>query len=125
MLFAEAAEITVESTVVVIARFPGQVVRLGGSEETSPGAGSTLRIKGQGTLELSQGYWDLLTIVPGDYSGPPFSGDSPDEGPAWLPGSGNSGCKFVGNPTWIANSGVNGGQIGYAATLKEVGDWQL
>lgn len=51
-------------------------------------------------------------------------GDSPFEGPKWLPGSGHSGCKFVGNPTWIANSGVNGGQIGYAATLKEVGDWQ-
>lgn len=45
----------------------------------------------------------------------------PDE---WSPGLGHSGCRFVGNPTWTANSGVHGGQIGYAATLKEVGDWQ-
>ena len=48
---------------------------------------------------------------------------APDS-PAWLPGSGHSGCAFVGNPTWAANSGVNGGQVGYAATLREVGDWQ-
>src|SRR5690625_875381 len=70
-------------------------------------------------------WYDLVTVADEpDYDGPPFSGSSPTEGPKWLPGSGNSGCKFVGNPTWIANSGVNGGQIGYAATLKEVGDWQ-
>lgn len=43
---------------------------------------------------------------------------------AWSPGLGHSGCAFVGNPTWTATSGVNGGQVGYAATLKEVGDWQ-
>lgn len=42
----------------------------------------------------------------------------------WLPGSGHSGCRFVGNPTWTANSGTFGGQIGYAATLREVGDWE-
>lgn len=41
----------------------------------------------------------------------------------WTPGLGHSGCRFVGEPTWVANSGVGGGQIGYAATLKEVGDW--
>ncbi|HLS00611.1 MAG TPA: hypothetical protein VK054_01300, partial [Beutenbergiaceae bacterium] len=69
-------------------------------------------------------WFDILTVTDESYDGPPFSGSSPTEGPKWLPGSGNSGCKFIGNPTWIANSGVNGGQIGYAATLKEVGDWQ-
>ncbi|HLS01353.1 MAG TPA: hypothetical protein VK054_05130, partial [Beutenbergiaceae bacterium] len=68
-------------------------------------------------------YWSNVTIVDDpSYSGPPFSGNTPDEGPLWLTGTGNSGCKIVGNPTWVANSGVNGGQIGYAATLKEVGD---
>lgn len=41
----------------------------------------------------------------------------------WYPGLGNSGCQFVGNPTWVANNAVDGGQIAYAATLKEVGDW--
>lgn len=44
------------------------------------------------------------------------------EGP-WTPGLGHSGCRFVGNPTYVANTGVNGGQIGFAATFKEVGDW--
>lgn len=52
--------------------------------------------------------------------GLPFDAQDPV---TWMPGSGNSGCRFVGNPTWTANSGVNGGQIGYATTLKEVGDW--
>lgn len=41
----------------------------------------------------------------------------------WIGGMGHSGCRFVGNPTWIANSGYQGGRIGYAATFKEVGDW--
>ena len=42
----------------------------------------------------------------------------------WLGGQGNSGCRFVGSPTYIENTGVNGGQISYAASFKEVGDWQ-
>lgn len=41
----------------------------------------------------------------------------------WTPGLGHSGCRFVGNPTYVANNGINGGRIGYAATFKEVGDW--
>ena len=42
----------------------------------------------------------------------------------WVGGQGNSGCRFVGSPTYIENTGVNGGQISYAASFKEVGDWQ-
>lgn len=41
----------------------------------------------------------------------------------WKTGLGHSGCRFVGNPTYVANNGRNGGRIGYAATFKEVGDW--
>lgn len=41
----------------------------------------------------------------------------------WIGGMGHSGCKFKGVPTYIANSGVEGGRIGYAATFVEVGDW--
>lgn len=48
-------------------------------------------------------------------------GNTPPQG--WSPGLGHSGCRFVGNPSWTATSGVQGGQIGYAATLREVGDW--
>lgn len=43
----------------------------------------------------------------------------------WAPGTGNSGCSFVGNPTFVNTSGVDDGQVSYAATLKETGDWLL
>ena len=75
----------------------------------------------------------VLLIATGDFdfygarailTEPNFS-DAPADVLNWVPGMGHSGCSFVGNPTWVANSGVNGGQIGYAATLKEVGDWHL
>ena len=41
----------------------------------------------------------------------------------WVGGQGNSGCEFDGVPTLINHTGVNGGQVSYAATLKEVGSW--
>lgn len=44
------------------------------------------------------------------------------QGP-WIGGMGHSGCKFVGVPTLTEYSAVDGGQVGYAATFKEVGDW--
>lgn len=40
----------------------------------------------------------------------------------WTSGLGHSGCRFVGNPTYVAHTGIKGGRIGYAATLKEVGE---
>ena len=42
----------------------------------------------------------------------------------WEPGDGHSGCRFEGVPTRISYSGVNGGQVGYAASFREVGAWQ-
>lgn len=42
----------------------------------------------------------------------------------WRSGEGHSGCRFVGKPTLFNYTGVNGGQVGLAATLKEVGSWQ-
>lgn len=42
----------------------------------------------------------------------------------WYGGQGHSGCRFEGKPTYIENTGVNGGQIGYAATFREVGMWE-
>lgn len=41
----------------------------------------------------------------------------------WIGGMGHSGCKFSSVPTYVANSGVNGGQVGYAVSLVEVGSW--
>lgn len=42
------------------------------------------------------------------------------EGP-WTGGMGHSGCRFSAPPTYAANTGVNGGQIGFAASFIEVG----
>lgn len=43
------------------------------------------------------------------------------EGPAyWIGGQGHGGCRFVGTPTYITNNGVDGGQIEFAATFREV-----
>ena len=71
------------------------------------------------------------TVVNGEHPDlGPFHGSMPLEVPGstplteWLGGQGNSGCRFVGSPTYIENTGVNGGQISYAASFKEVGDWQ-
>lgn len=42
----------------------------------------------------------------------------------WYPGEGHSGCDFDGSPTLINYNGVNGGQVGVACTLVEVGAWR-
>lgn len=41
----------------------------------------------------------------------------------WSGGMGHSGCRFAGPPTYVPYSGVNGGQVGFAASFTEVGDW--
>lgn len=41
----------------------------------------------------------------------------------WIGGQGHSGCRFVGKPTYINNTGIDGGQVGFAATFREVGSW--
>lgn len=42
------------------------------------------------------------------------------QGP-WIGGQGNAGCRFEGKPTYIEYNGVGGGQVGFAATFREVG----
>lgn len=45
-------------------------------------------------------------------------------GPAnWIGGQGHSGCRFSGRPTYLNQTGVNGGQVSFAATFREVGSW--
>lgn len=63
------------------------------------------------------------------YGDGPYGGTTSDttdqaiyQGP-WIGGMGHSGCKFSAVPSYVANTGVNGGQVGYAITLKEVGSW--
>lgn len=60
----------------------------------------------------------------GEYGEEPYGGviipDRIINGP-WVGGMGHSGCRFVGKPTFVTNNGVNGGQIGFAATFQEVG----
>lgn len=41
----------------------------------------------------------------------------------WIGGQGHSGCRFVGKPTYINNTGVDGGQVSFAASFVEVGSW--
>lgn len=51
-------------------------------------------------------------------SGKPVRGEK-----VWLPGQGNSGTRFVGNPTLMNQSGTDGGQVSFAASFREVGSW--
>lgn len=41
----------------------------------------------------------------------------------WVGGQGHSGCRFSGKPTYMNHTGVDGGQVSYAATFREVGSW--
>lgn len=41
----------------------------------------------------------------------------------WIGGQGHSGCRFDGPPTYIEYNGIDGGQVGFSATFKEVGLW--
>lgn len=47
---------------------------------------------------------------------------APSAGP-WIGGMGHSGMRFATRPSWKANNGVNGGQVGFAASFREVGSW--
>lgn len=62
-------------------------------------------------VDNGDGTW-TVSIIPGGYVAGP-----------WIGGMGHSGTKFAGTPTYIANGPHNGGQIGFAATFKEVGSW--
>lgn len=69
---------------------------------------------------------DEAGYAEGEYGLEPYGGvltpTHIDQGP-WIGGMGHSGCKFVGKPSFVSNTGVNGGQVGFAATFKEVGSY--
>lgn len=65
----------------------------------------------------------------GPYGSGPYGGSVPVprtgtffSGP-WIGGQGHSGCRFLGTPTYVTNSPIEGGRIGFAATFVEVGSW--
>lgn len=69
-------------TFVAVGRSSDTTVRFLG-EEHYPDAHGIIRVYGSGNLELPYGsFWDLVTIVDGEYYGKPFSGDTP--GATWL-----------------------------------------
>lgn len=41
----------------------------------------------------------------------------------WIGGMGHSGTRFAARPTWTTLGATNGGQVGYAASFREVGSW--
>lgn len=41
----------------------------------------------------------------------------------WIGGQGHSGCRFLGTPSYVTNSPVEGGRVGFAASFIEVGSW--
>ena len=41
----------------------------------------------------------------------------------WIGGQGHSGCRFLGTPSYVTNSPIEGGRIGFAASFIEVGSW--
>lgn len=62
-----------------------------------------------------------------DYGGGPYGGITDFAkaliaGP-WVGGMGNSGTRFVGKPTYAFTGPLDGGQVGFAASFREVGDF--
>ena len=51
-------------------------------------------------------------------------GTTPDASGPWVMGQGHSGAKFDSEPTYVEYNGIDGGQVGFAATFREVGSWQ-
>lgn len=47
---------------------------------------------------------------------------APSQGP-WTGGQGHSGCRFASTPSYVTNSPIEGGRIGFAASFVEVGSW--
>lgn len=76
MNFIDLVEID-NQTLVIVPRFAGQVLRLGGVDVVADSDGVPIRIFGTGMVELGEGWWDLATLVDGEYLGPPFSGSTP------------------------------------------------
>lgn len=76
----------------------------------------TERYRWDGTPNSSDSVYETRTRT-----GNPAKQDEVTRGP-WIGGQGHSGCRFSGMPSYVTNSPIKGGQIGFAATFIEVGD---
>ena len=97
-------------TVLITPRAAGQVVRLGATEVTAQ-ALTPVRLYGTGTLEISEGYWDRVAVVDGNYTSPYFDGNtiagSDTENYAWSGETNNSPSYYEtrassGSPSAVA-----------------------
>lgn len=77
MEFIDLVSVT-DQTVVIVPRFGGQVLRMGDTNVVTV-AETPARVYGTGVVQISEGYWDLCTIVDGQYDGPPFDGGTISE----------------------------------------------
>lgn len=77
--YAYITNISANSTLIVVGRDDGQRVKLGANVYYTQGE-EPLVVYTSSTvgLQLGPGYWDLITIVDGQYNGPPFSGNTVD-----------------------------------------------
>lgn len=77
----------------------------------------------------TEGLYPGVNVFPSETLFPGGGASSPkierfSRGP-WIGGQGHSGCRFLGTPTYVTNSPIEGGRIGFAATFAEVGAWSL
>lgn len=93
MRFTQVADL-VAQTLVIVPRFSGQVLRLGDVDVVTT-AEVPARVYGTGAAYLSEGFWDVLTVVDGEYSGPPFSGeDSASWNKVWWEGTADDSSSY-------------------------------
>ena len=92
------------------------IARLVKTEDLSSGGGAG------GSSVYGDGFYGQFVYGQGSGGVTPPYATVARSGP-WQPGMGHSGCRFIGKPTYIANNGVNGGQVSYAASFREVGMW--
>ena len=81
--------------------------------------GVRLWVNGPGPLTVT-----ALTARLVKQSSPPSATTNLKRGP-WIGGQGHSGTVFQGAPSYVTNSPIEGGRVGFAATFKEVGSWEF
>lgn len=91
------------------------------------GAGSVTLSGMTARLIETEKAFDSFGYGEGDYGDEPYGGFTSFSvalmlGP-WIGGMGNSGTRFVGKPTYDFTGPLDGGQVGFAASFREVGDF--
>lgn len=95
-------------TLVIVARYATQTLRFGGADYHADADGGSVRVYGSGAVELVDGWWDNLTIVAGEYTGPAFTGDTASAAPIR--------CEWAGEPYESEARMIRD-------TIEPVGEW--